>query len=173
MMVYLRSSHLKGVSLAVTLCCSVCVADTGQSQAVSGTVLGGGNTYLADGSLALEEGRIEDGIRLTLEGLKHATDSHDVAAAHSNLCGGYAILREWDLALPQCNTAIDLEPTNWQPLNNRAAVYAGQGRYDLALVDLHAGLALDPKSPTLQKSLAVVEHNQKVLNKRGSWYLHT
>jgi hypothetical protein len=47
------------------------------------------------------------------------------------------------------------------------------GRYDLALLDLHAGLALDPKSPTLQKSLAVVEHNQKVLNERRSSYLHT
>ncbi len=46
-------------------------------------------------------------------------------------------------------------------------MYAGQGKYDLALADLHAGLALDPKSPTLQKSLAVVEHNQRVLNKRA------
>jgi tetratricopeptide (TPR) repeat protein len=173
-MAHSRSSHLKGVALAVTLCSwNVCVADTGQSQAVSGTVLGGGNTDLADGSIALEQGRIEDGIRLTLEGLKYATDSREAAAAHSNLCGGYAMLREWALALPQCDAAIELDPKNWEPFNNRAAVYAGQGRYDLALLDLHAGLALDPKSPTLQKSLAVVEHNQKVLNKRGSSYLHT
>jgi len=173
-MAHFRSSHFKGIALAVALCpWSVCIADTGQSQAISGTVLGGGNTYLADGSLALQEGRIDEGIRLTLEGLKNPTDSREAAAAHSNLCGGYAMLRDWALALPQCNAAIDLDPTNWQPFNNRAAVYAGQGRYDLALVDLHAGLALEPRSPTLQKSLAVVEHNQKVLNKRGSSYLHT
>jgi tetratricopeptide (TPR) repeat protein len=172
-MAHFRSSHLKGVALAVTLCSwNVCVADAGQSQAVSDTVLGG-NTDLADGSIALEEGRIEDGIRLTLEGLRYATDSRETGAAHSNLCGGYAMLREWALALPQCDAAIELEPTNWEPLNNRAAVYAGLGRYDLALLDLHAGLALDPKSPTLQKSLAVVEHNQKVLNERRSSYLHT
>lgn len=169
-----HSSQFKGITLAVALCSwNVCVADTGQSQPVSGTVLGGGNTYLADGSLALQQGRIDEGIRLTLEGLKIATDSREAAAAHSNLCGGYAMLRDWALALLQCNTAIDLDPTNWQPFNNRAAVYAGQGRYDLALLDLHAGLALYPNSTTLQKSLAVVEHNQKVLNKRGSSYLHS
>jgi hypothetical protein len=98
-MAHFRSSHLKGVALAVTLCSwNVCVADAGQSQAVSDTVLGG-NTDLADGSIALEEGRIEDGIRLTLEGLRYATDSRETGAAHSNLCGGYAMLREWAPAM--------------------------------------------------------------------------
>jgi tetratricopeptide (TPR) repeat protein len=149
-----------------------CLADTGL-QAMSGTVLGGGNTYLADGSLALQEGRIEEGIRLTLEGLKNETDAREAAAARSNLCGGYAMLREWALALEQCNAAIELDPTNWQPFNNRAAAYAGLGQYDLALVDLHTGLTLDPRSSTLQKSLAVVEHNQKLLNKRNSSILHS
>jgi hypothetical protein len=38
---------------------------------------------------------------------------------------------------------------------------------------LRTGLALDPKSSTLLKSMAVVEHNQKVLNKRHPSYLHS
>jgi tetratricopeptide (TPR) repeat protein len=170
----LYRSHLPSVTLAVAFCtCYPCFADDAQTQPISGTVLGGGNTYLADGSLALQEGRIEEGIRLTLQGLKDVADTRQEAAAHSNLCGGYAMLREWDLALPQCNAAIALDPANWQPLNNRAAIYAGQGQFDLALGDLRAGLLLDPKSSTLLRSMAVVEHNQKVLNKRRPSYMHS
>ena len=172
-MTYLHSPFLKGAALAAAIFSwHSCLADITQ-QAVSGTVLGGGNTYLADGSLALQEGRIEEGIRLTLEGLKIETDAREAAAAHSNLCGGYALQRDWAAALEHCNAAIELDPTNWKPYNNRAAAHAGLGQYDLALVDLHTGLTLDPHSSTLQKSLAVVEHNQKLLNKRNSSILHS
>jgi tetratricopeptide (TPR) repeat protein len=164
----------------VQSCCLGCVAalalfswnprraDAGEPEAISGTVIGGGNTLLAEGSLALQTGRVADGIRLTEEGLKTAADAREAAAGHSNLCGGYALLREWTQALQHCDAAIELDPTNWQPLNNRAAVHAGQGRYDLALSDLRAGLELAPRSSVLQKSLAVVEHNQKIVTKRGS-----
>jgi hypothetical protein len=38
---------------------------------------------------------------------------------------------------------------------------------------LRAGLELDPQSSTLHKSLAVVEHNQRVINKRSSSVLHS
>jgi tetratricopeptide (TPR) repeat protein len=136
-----------------------------QADARSGTVLGAGNQSLAEGSLALEQGRVADGIRLTLAGLKDATDPFETAAAHSNLCGGYALLHEWTEALAHCNAAIALDPTNWHSFNNRAAVFAGRGQYALALADLRSGLELAPQSRTLLKSLSVVEHNQKVLTK--------
>src|ERR1700692_1218230 len=143
-------------------------ADAAESEAFSGTILGGGNTLLAEGSLALQTGRITDGIRLTQEGLKTEAEQREAAASHSNLGGGYALLREWAQALEHCNAAIELDPTNWQPLNNRAAVHAGLGQYELALSDVRAGLELAPRSSVLQKSLAVVQHNQKVINKHGS-----
>jgi tetratricopeptide (TPR) repeat protein len=117
---------------------------------------------------ALEEGRAADGIQLTLTGLKDAADPLETAAAHSNLCGGYALLRQWAEALEHCNTAISLDPTNWHSYNNRAAVFAARGQYALALADLRFGLELAPQSGTLLKSLSVVEHNQKVINKRDS-----
>jgi len=144
-----------------------CVADTTDPQARSGIILGGGNALLAEGSMALREGRIAEGIRLTQEGLKDATDPREAASGHSNLCGGYALLRNWAQALEECNAAIELDQGNWQSFNNRAAVHAGLGRYDLALADLRSGLALEPQSSTLHKSLAVVEHNQRVMNKRA------
>lgn len=131
-----------------------------------GTILNGGNSLLAEGSIALEAGRIAQGIRLTEAGLKDAADPRQMAGAHSNLCAGYALLRDWAQALEHCDTAIELDHNSWQSLNNRAAVHAGQGQYDLALADLRMGLELVPQSTALHKSLAVVEHNQRVLNKR-------
>jgi hypothetical protein len=151
------------LALAVLLPCGTVAAEP---QAASGMVLGGGNSLLAEGSIALEAGRISDGIRLTQEGLKYAADSREAASGHSNLCAGYALLHE-------CNTAIELDGTNWQSFNNRAAAHAGLGQYDLALADVHSGLQLEPQSSTLRKSLAVVEHNQKVINKRSSSVLHS
>jgi len=136
-----------------------------QASANNGIVLGAGNQSFAEGSLALEQGRVADGIRLTLAGLKDAADPFETAAAHSNLCGGYALLHEWTEALSHCNAAIALDPTNWHSFNNRAAVFAGRGQYALALADLRSGLELAPQSSTLLKSLSVVEHNQRVLTK--------
>jgi tetratricopeptide (TPR) repeat protein len=143
----------------------ICSGGEAQSQATSGTILGAGNPMLAEGSLALQDGRVADGIRLTLAGLKDSSDPQETAAAHSNLCGGYALLREWADALIHCNTAIALDRTNWHSFNNRAAVFAGRGEYALALADLRSGLELAPRSSTLLRSLSAVEHNQKVMMK--------
>jgi tetratricopeptide (TPR) repeat protein len=163
----LRVSGLGCVACALAFASwQCCVASAAEAQASSGMVLGGGNSLLAEGSLALQEGRVADGIRLTQEGLKDASEPREAAAGHSNLCGGFAMLRDWVHALEQCNLAIELDHTSWQAFNNRAAVHAGLGQYDLALADVRAGLELDPRSSTLQKSLAVVEHNQRVIKKR-------
>ena len=166
----LQISRFGCLALAMLLPCGAIAAEP---QATSGMVLGGGNSLLAEGSIALEAGRIADGIRLTQEGLKDAADSREAASGHSNLCAGYALLHEWTLALQECNTAIELDHTSWQSFNNRAAAHAGLGQYDLALADVHSGLQLEPQSTTLRKSLAVVEHNQKVINKRSTSVLHS
>jgi|GEM_PF-1360523 tetratricopeptide (TPR) repeat protein len=157
------------LTLAVALALwQPCVASAAMPEAASGTILGGGNSLLAQGSIALQEGRIAEGIRLTQEGLKDTSDSREAAIGHSNLCAGYALMREWAQALEHCNTAIELDHRNWQSFNNRAAVHSGLGQYDLALTDLRSGLELDPQSSTLHRSLAVVEHNQRVINKRDT-----
>jgi hypothetical protein len=173
-MARLHIASFGSLAFAVALAlCQPCGADATESQTTSGVVLGGGNALLAEGSVALQEGRIADGIHLTQAGLKDAADPREAASGHLNLCAGYALLREWALALQECNTAITLDHTNWQSFNNRAAAHAGLGQYDLALADVHAGLALEPRSSTQRKSLAVVEHNQRVINKRSSSVVHS
>ena len=103
------------------------------SQSQSMTIVGPSNPALSDGATALQEGRVEEGIRLTLDGLKRPTDVHDLAAGHSNLCAGYALLQRWDEALQECNASLALDKTNWRAFNNRAAALVGKGKYDLAL----------------------------------------
>jgi tetratricopeptide (TPR) repeat protein len=146
----------------------ICRGAEAQPNGSVGTVLSAGNAWFAEGALALEEGRAAEGISLTLAGLKSATDPLETAAAHSNLCGGYALLHQWAEALEHCNTAISLDPNNWHSYNNRAAVFAARGQYALALADLRLGLELAPQSSTLLKSLSVVEHNQRVLNRHDA-----
>ena len=133
----------------------------------SATVLGPTNPQLAEGASALTEGRTEEGIRLTLEGLKLPTDPRNKAAGYANLCAGYAMLRMWDEALQHCNTAIELNRNNWRSFNNRAAVHAGKGEYDLAVDDIRAGLDIAPNSRTLNESLRIIQQNKRLVGTRS------
>ena len=133
----------------------------------STTVIGPANAMLASGAEALEAGRIEEGIRMTLEGLRAPSTQRDLAAGYSNLCAGFAILKRWDEALSHCNKSLELDSQNWRTYNNRAAAYTGKGLYDLALTDVQTGLELAPQSRTLRKSLAVVEQHKRAHKERG------
>lgn len=128
------------------------------SQAM--TVIGAPNQKLASGSAALEAGRYEVGIRLSLEGLEDIASFKDQAAGHANVCAGYAALKRWQDALPHCNRSLELDRGNWRAFNNRAAVFVGLGLLDLAQTDVNAGLELAPDSLILRKSLEVVKEHR-------------
>ncbi len=133
----------------------------------SKTIIGPTSTLLSDGAAALEAGRIEEGLRLTLEGLKIAATAQENAAGHSNACAGYVLLKQWTEALAECNAALELDTSNWRIYNNRAAVYVQQGLFDLARRDLEAGLALAPGAPTLHESLRILERDKKILGRQA------
>jgi tetratricopeptide (TPR) repeat protein len=132
------------------------------------TVFGPANVPFAEGATALREGRVEEGLRLTLEGLETPNAVKDAAAGHANACAAYALLERWEEALFHCNTSLRLDDTNWRTYNNRAAVYAGTRHYDLALRDIESGLEIAPRSPTLRESLRVVSTNQRLMRNRGN-----
>ena len=161
---------MRRMTLLTALCIAAAVA-TGEAHAVdsaqSTTTIGPSNPALADGATALDAGRIEDGIRLTLDGLKAPADPADKAAGYSNLCAGYAILKQWDEALVHCNTALGMSKNNWRTFNNRAAVYVAKGQYELALADLRAGLEISPNSRTLLESLRIVQQNKRLYGARS------
>jgi tetratricopeptide (TPR) repeat protein len=133
----------------------------------SKTVVGPDNPLLAAGATALEAGRVEEGVQLTLEGLKVASSAQQNAAGHSNACAGYVLLKRWAEALAQCNASMELDKSNWRTYNNRASIYVEQGLYDLALRDLEAGLALAPGAATLHESMRILQRNRRLLGRQA------
>jgi tetratricopeptide (TPR) repeat protein len=133
--------------------------------ATSATVIGA-SSLLSDGASALEAGRAEEGLRLTLAGLNEPGLPHALAAGHANACAGFLMLKQLDEALAHCNQSIQMDPTNWRAFNNRAAIYDARGLYDLAIHDIEAGLLLAPKSRTLLQSMRVIRRNQRLLESR-------
>lgn len=141
------------------LLCATAGAAPDTAQSV--TVLGPSNQYLSEGAAALEIGRFEEGIRLSLAGLQIVSSRRDEAAGHSNVCAGYAALKRWQEALPHCNRSLEIDRGNWRAFNNRAAVYVGLKLYDFAITDVQSGLGLAPGSRTLLKSLEVVNEHKE------------
>jgi tetratricopeptide (TPR) repeat protein len=116
------------------------------------TVLGGGNEFLADGSLAIQSGLYDEGIRLTLLGLQKAeTSKHDRAAALSNLCAAYAAKQIPDAAIPYCNQSLAIDSGNWRAYSNRAYAYWLKGAYAEARFDIDAAAALSPRAKQVQQ----------------------
>jgi len=150
------------------LCAQAAVAADAVPASHSTTVIGMMNPLLAEGSEALERGRFEDGIRLTLAGLEEPATERDQAAGHSNICAGYAALKRYAEALEHCNRALELDPGNWRTYNNRAAVFVGLKQFDLAMTDVNAGLEIAPESATLRKSRDVVRQHDNAA-KRERW----
>jgi tetratricopeptide (TPR) repeat protein len=136
-------------------------------HAGSKTVVKSVNPLLAQGADALASGRTEQGIQLTLEGLKLAATTQEVAAGHSNACAGYVLEKRWADALAHCNTAIELDKSNWRTYNNRAGIYIAQGLFDLAMRDLEAGFALAPGAPMLKESLRILQLNRRLAGRQA------
>ncbi len=133
----------------------------------SKTVIGPTSSLLSDGASLLQAGRVQEGLRLTLEGLKVASTAEENAAGHSNACAGFVLLKRWSEALVQCNAALELDTSNWRIYNNRAAIFVEQGLFDLAQRDLEAGLAIAPGAPTLRESMRILQRNKKVLGRQA------
>ncbi len=142
------------------------IAAAPAQNATSATVIGA-NALLSDGASALEAGRAEEGLRLTLAGLNEPGLPRDLAAGHANACAGFLMLKQWDDALAHCNQSIQMDPTNWRAFNNRAALYCAKGLYDLAVHDIESGLELAPRSRTLLESMRVVKRNKRNLESHG------
>lgn len=156
--------------IAATLAANLTAVGSAVSAAEpshSSTVLGLSNPQLAEGAAALEAGRVEEGVRLTLEGLKAPSSLQDEAAGYSNLCAGYALLKQWEEALKHCNTALSLDDKNWRTFNNRAAIYSARGQFDLAMKDIRAGMEISPDSRTLHESLRIVQENRRLVSTRS------
>ena len=114
------------------------------------TVIGPSNPNLKYGADALLAGDADEGIRLTLMGLKFARGTRDRQTAKSNLCAGYVMLREYDTALAYCDEVLGENDGHWRAYSNRALIYVKLGRLEDAERDLEKGEAIRSSSRTLK-----------------------
>lgn len=130
-------------------------AERMQSETSPKTVIGQRNPPLHDGAQALLAGRIEEGVRLTHEGLEQAVGWREEEAALSNLCAGYVMQEQFDVAMKYCNLVLRRNENNWRAYNNRAVIYIKTRQYDRAERDLLRGEELKPGAHTLKVARAM------------------
>ncbi len=128
----------------------LCLSAAGVLAQSNTTILGPSNPDLKYGADALLAGDADEGVRLTLIGLKFATGVRERQTAKSNLCAGYLMLREYDTALAYCNEVLGENDGHWRAYSNRALIYVKLGRFDDAKQDLEKGEAISPSSRTLK-----------------------
>lgn len=119
------------------------------------TVIGPRNPDLKEGADQLLLGHAEEGIKLTLQGLRVAQGAREEEAALSNLCAGYIMLKNFDDALKYCDLLLTRNDRNWRGYNNRAVVYINLEEYEKAHSDLLKGEELNPGARTLRIARAM------------------
>ena len=134
---------MRTLLLAILL---VSVASAEQNK----TVVGPSNANLAAGAEALLARDAEEGVRLTHLGLKAAVNRRERVSGLSNLCAGYAMLQQWETALPYCDRALELNEWHWRSLSNRALVYIKLTRFEEAEADIRKGLQIAPNAKKLK-----------------------
>lgn len=138
--------------LPITLIGIVCllIAPLSGSAEETKTVVGPTNPPLADGAQALLAGDAEEGVRLTLIGLRHEPNRRDRLTGMSNLCAGYIMLEQLDEALTYCTRVLDENPKFWRALSNRALAYVQLERYEEAEADLQLAEEIAPNARTVR-----------------------
>ena len=135
--------------IAMTVLATVqAVAD---EQVSSKTVIGPSNIYLYDGAQALMAGDAEEGVQLTMKGLRVAHGQRETKIAHANLCAGFMMLGQPATALEYCDWVLERDPKHWRTYNNRALVYLHLERFDESEADIKRGQDLNPRSETLKE----------------------
>jgi tetratricopeptide (TPR) repeat protein len=155
------------IALVASLLSPPCRGDPESSAA---TVTLGVDEYLLAGADAIRGGQFDDGIRLTLIGLKRGPNARNRAAGLANLCSAYISKNEPDNAIPYCNESLTLNDANWRVFSARSQAYLIKGMYAEAAKDNEAAAALAPNAAhvrmirsmlnerMLQPSITIEEH---------------
>lgn len=150
-----RGIRTAAILLAVLLAPLARSQEPDRTESVPKTVIGPRNPDLQEGARQLLRGNGELGVELTLRGLAVAQGAREEEAALSNLCAGYIMLKQYDVALQYCDLVIARNDRNWRGYNNRALVYIHTKQYDKAHADLQKGEELNPDARTLQIARAM------------------
>lgn len=141
------------IRFLVAVCLCLTIANTVAQE--SKTVIGPSNPDLHAGANALLAGDAEEGVRLTLLGLKYESSSRDRLTAMSNLCAGYIMLEEFETGLSYCNQVLEKNDRHWRAYSNRALAYVKLERYEEAEQDLQQAesLAINARTVKIVRSM--------------------
>ncbi|MDX1406338.1 MAG: hypothetical protein R3192_17515 [Woeseiaceae bacterium] len=117
--------------------------------------IGSANQPLADGARALLGDRYEEGIRLTLIGLKIASNKKEEEIALSNLCAGYTNMGDYSTALKYCDMLQKRNDGLWRVHASKALIYVYTKQYGLAEESLIKGESLNPGAHSLKVARAL------------------
>ncbi len=140
---------MRPVLIAAVFLASTCWAD--EPMFVIGSV----NPDLSEGARALLGGRNEEGIRLTLRGLKAANGRKEEETALSNLCAGYTNLGDYETALKYCDILLQRNDKLWRAYNSKALIYIYTKQYEKAEQALIKGEAINPDARTMKVARAL------------------
>jgi tetratricopeptide (TPR) repeat protein len=118
-------------------------------------VIGSANPDIYEGARALLGGRNEEGIRLTLKGLKAAKGKNEEEIALSNLCAGYTNLGDYETALRYCDILLQRNDKLWRAYNSKALIYIYTKQYEKAEQELIKGEAINPAARTMKIARAL------------------
>lgn len=141
--------HLPVLALLTALISGVANADREDESAK--TVIGPRNPALVDGARELLDGNVEEGLRLSKLGLDVAVGQRERQAGLGNVCAGYVMLQQYDIALEYCDQALSENDRNWRALCNRALIYLKTERFAEAELDLQAAEAIAPNATALKE----------------------
>lgn len=131
----------------------VCLSATAQQNT---TVLGPSNPDLNAGAKALIAGDAEEGVRLTLLGLKYESGRRDRITGLSNLCAGYIMLGQTETGLKYCDEVLQENDEYWRAYSNRALAYVQLGRLEEAEQDLQKAEAIAQNARTVKAVRAML-----------------
>ena len=151
----MNSTSFGRLRTATLVVCLACWSGPIWSQEAR-TVIGPRNPELAEGAEALLAGDAKEGVRLTLLGLKRPASAKDRKTGLSNLCAGYALLKEYETGLGYCDQVIELDDNYWRAYSNRALIYVKLKRFDEAEADLQHAESLAPNSRTIRAVRAML-----------------
>jgi tetratricopeptide (TPR) repeat protein len=117
--------------------------------------IGSANPDLSEGARMLLGGREEEGIRLTLKGLKAATGKKEEEIALSNLCAGYTNLGDYETALKYCDLLLRRNDKLWRVYNSKALIYINTKQYEKAEQELIKGEALNADARSMKIARAL------------------
>ncbi len=140
----MRFALIVAVSLA-----SICWAEEPKIS------IGSENPHLSRGARALLGDRHEEGIRLTLLGLKNANNKKEEEIALSNLCAGYTNLGDYQSALKYCDMLLKRNDKLWRVYNSKALIYIYTKQYDKAEEQLIKGEALNSNAHSMKIARAL------------------